>query len=312
MLHLQRRRGKLSPKPDALRIRELRNHFVIGPRPHVGHHLAVHVLKVGREQVGKAGVGPVGLRPTEKRGCLRIRVRDVAVEVVDENRVAGPFKQALVLFLAPTQGRLRLFPLGVFAAELQLVHHHRRKVRQAVQHVARRGSGLVIQDAEGPDVVSIRGDERSARVEFQAEIRHVRVLPKTIVRRQVVHDHPCLRLDCMGANGHVQARFVRVHPHGGLEPLPIVVDEVYQGNRSLKKVSRERGDSVKGRLRIGVEDVVPAKRVQTPLFFHDRGNGRRGGHWGGAGGPGGTTSGGAGADQWRSAGKKMLRTPRCS
>ncbi len=75
------------------------------------------------------------------------------------------------------------------------------------------------------------------------------------------------------AEGIGARRLSRLQADPRLEPLALLVDERYQGDRHAKQLRGQARDLIEGRLRGRIEYLEAPERGETRLFLHRRGRG---------------------------------------
>ncbi len=134
------------------------------------------------------------------------------------------------------------------------------RVELSLGELARRA----VHDAESPERMTLRRDERLACIEADPGLPdHERVLDEAGVLAGVRHDEDLAVEDRVAAERDVARRLLEVEADARLEPLPVGVDEADQGDRGAADRGRERRQVVEGLLGTRVEDVEPAEGLET-------------------------------------------------
>ncbi len=171
------------------------------------------------------------------------------------------------LFFALHQARVRALELEGLHPQPEVAQH---QAREGGEPAPLRGSERArdpVEDAECPEDVPVRVDERRAGVE--AHVRRAgdeRVVVEALVG-DGVGDHEDVRLeDRVRAEGDVARGLGRVEPHARLEPLAPLVHEADERDRRLADRRGEGDEVVELRLGERVEEVERAQRGEALRF----------------------------------------------
>ncbi|GJD69838.1 hypothetical protein MMMDOFMJ_2776 [Methylobacterium gnaphalii] len=201
------------------------------PLGEAGHHI------LGREEGVDRPAQHLGLGPTENPLRPGTPARHPAVEIRRQDRVID----GAVEDLAMANGRLsRKSRSGIAlddgTAHLHLHHHLPGEPLQAggLSRGEPVRARLMIDDAECPDRLAIRGLQTGSGIEAQMRLagdEGVRGRARIVLE---VRDHEEPRLlQRMRADGLLERRLAWVEADARLEPLPVVGDEADQSNRRL-------------------------------------------------------------------------------
>jgi len=190
--------------------------------------------------------------------------RDEAAQLLDVVEGLAQFAdQPLLLCLGPIPRLERRTQLQQVPAQLQL------RLNLSFQRLQGRllpGGQLSrhpVDDAQGSEGVPVGRDEGSARVEPDVGRRdHERVVAEALVAQRIRDDEELTLHDGVGAEGDAAGGFPGRDAHPRLEPLPVGVDEADHRHRRPADLRRQQRQVVERLLRLGIENPVPAERLQ--------------------------------------------------
>ena len=99
---------------------------------------------------------------------------------------------------------------------------------------------------------------------------HERIVAKPGIGLRVGDDEPPVFGDHMLAEADFARLFERIEPIGGFEPKPVIVEEGYKRDRRFEQIGDELRYPVKGRVGLGVENMIFAERSQPSLLVELR------------------------------------------
>ena len=165
------------------------------------------------------------------------------------------------------QPGLGLVPLGERLAEREQVHDLAAQGGEGGLLLRGEGARDAVNDAQGAEGVSVRGDQRRPRVETDAGVaRDERVVGEARVGPGVGDEHQVRLQDRVGAEGDVAGRLAHVQSDDALEPLAALVNERDGGDGDAADLGRQQRDVVEGQFRGRVQDIIRPQRVQAGAF----------------------------------------------
>ncbi len=181
---------------------------------------------------------------------VAIHHRDPAADIFDSQ-----FEQlALVIQLAP------MFVCGkAFDPELDKVDYRARKLSQLPLLFVAKVSRLVINNAEGPDRLTIGHPQR--RTGIETDVRrtcHQRIGAKPRILHRIRNNHHVRLQNGEGAEGDIARRMCFIDAAGATETLRIGAHDRHQRHRNIEQFS--------GKLRDMVERQFPADAAQSVMI----------------------------------------------
>ncbi len=184
------------------------------------------------------------------------------------------FHQRIINDLGVAQRLLR--PVTLLGGALQcpylppqfdLAHHLAAQRAKRLGLLRRQRARHMVRHAERAQRMTVRAEQRRSGIEPYARligdggiITETRVIPG-------IRDNEKVGLkDGVGAERDVAGRFRRVYAHGGLEPLPIRINQADERDGRAANIGGEAGKIVERRFRQRIENVVPVQNVD-PLRF---------------------------------------------
>ncbi|GJD92472.1 hypothetical protein BHAOGJBA_6026 [Methylobacterium hispanicum] len=212
-----------------------------------------HPAPGGVREPGLDDEGAVEFEESEIEGAA-IRVEAHLDQA--EARVDRLEERAIVLLAAPEGGGA--------APGLQLRHHGAGERLQDEELRLRERARLAVEDAERADGVALRRRQRDAGVEAQVRLAEDQGVGRPVrLRREVFENENVVLAQRLRAEAEMQRHCARRVSDGGLDPLPIGIDEVDVRHRRVAGLRRHLRDVVEGRLGRRVEDRVGVKGRQT-------------------------------------------------
>ncbi|WP_241242024.1 hypothetical protein [Sphingobium algorifonticola] len=133
------------------------------------------------------------------------------------------------------------------------------------------GSWRTVEHANRSDRQAFRAAQERASVEAQALLRRdERISGKSGVVPRVGNDHEIVLEDCVRADGDVERHFARADAGFGLEPLPVLRDQIDDGNGRVEDFRGKPYQIVEFGLGRGVEDRIALQRG-NPFCFRPGG-----------------------------------------
>src|SRR5690606_18573231 len=100
---------------------------------------------------------------------------------------------------------------------------------QVIQHPLGKLTGLVVQNAEGAQGMTIECIDRAARVEVNTVLAaNDWIIDEALVLGRIRHDHHTLLKDGMATEGNFPGQLPDSQAILGLEPLPLRIEQGYQ------------------------------------------------------------------------------------
>jgi hypothetical protein len=116
--------------------------------------------------------------------------------------------------------------------------------------------------------MAVRHDQGAASIETDFwRTGHQRIVAKSRITACVEHDKGLVLPDSVIAEGDVAASFRHVQADAGFEPLPVRVDEGYEGDRDVERQSRKARQAVENFLRRRVENLEASERCDPSLLI---------------------------------------------
>ena len=156
---------------------------------------------------------------------------------------------------------------GVDPAQLDQLHDLLRHQPQQRLLAIVELAGLVVEHADRAERQAVRRLEQRAGIE--AQVRNAgdqRIVGEAPVLQRIRHDEEAGLQDGMGADRRGPRRFANPEPDLGLEPLPLLVDQVDDGDRRATDRAHDLDDRIELLLARRVEDSVGLQRGYAPIL----------------------------------------------
>ncbi len=149
--------------------------------------------------------------------------------------------------------------------QLEMGHDLAAEHAQRLLLVGRERARLAVEHAQRADGVPVRRAQGHARVEADPGLTgHPGIVGEARITRRIGDDHQLAGLaQGMGAKRHRPRRLGQREAVVGHEPLPVAVDERYEGDRRAADPCRERGQLVKRGLGGRVQGAIALKRAHA-------------------------------------------------
>src|SRR6202008_1155477 len=129
-------------------------------------------------------------------------------------------------------------------------------------------AGGVVEDAEGAHRLAARSGDRVAGVEADVGVAEDEgVVGEAIVEAGIADNRRLRFEDRVAAEAGVASALLTAEAERGLEPDPVLVEQVDLGGLGLEEALGEPGEPVEALLAFAVEDVERVQRRQAARLF---------------------------------------------